>query len=139
MKIWSTHKMTHTRGRIALKPNDDGTITVEGERLNAAQVEALIHDLALARNGMSPEVPRSFSVLNHDVRLLVMTEPAIAVSRSQAGLITLSIRHGGLGWVALELPPRQALFLRNALDKRLAGVQTDVLDEDGPDRDTPQH
>ncbi len=117
-----------------MKPsiNADGTLTVEGGSFTTAQVERLIHDLALARNDMQPGVP--VQLPTGDALLVTMNDPHLIVSRNLGNDITVGFRHTGFGWCVAFLTERSATFLRNALDKRLAtGATPDKAPGETPD------
>lgn len=115
----------------------DGRLRVPGGLLTTAEVEQLMHDLALARNEMQPEVPLAFK--DAGPLLVTMNEPHMQVSRNAVGDITLALRHRGFGWVVFFMKPRQAAFLRDALDKRVRGIPVDLAAEDLPQGGDTKH
>lgn len=114
---------------------DDTSITLAGHRLIAADLDQLIHDLAVARGRLQPPIPDDIS--DHDVNLVVEHEPQFIVSRAVGDDITIAIRHGALGWVAFTLSRPRAALIRDYLAKRThdipaAGLEDQVAGPNGP-------
>lgn len=75
--------------------------------LNTSELEALIHDLALARAGMTPEVPPNRAEAIKDGSLATIEDGQSAVmARRKDGGFRLWLRHRGLGWLAWEFDDR---------------------------------
>jgi hypothetical protein len=101
-------------------PIDSTSLSVGGRRLNARQVDQLIHDLALARERIAPPIAGDIRKLAGNV--VVHHEPAFQVSTDKLGQVTLCFRHAGLGWFVFSLGLAHAAGLRDFLAQRTKGV-----------------
>lgn len=99
--------------------NADGTLSLPAMTLATAQVDELLHDLALARNQMQPEVPQDLHELEYVVS---QHNPHVTVERLEGGLIRMGIRHRGMGWCVFTFDMHTAATVRNFLDKRVHGA-----------------
>lgn len=81
-------------------------IAIDGS-FTAAQVEALIRQLAMARAGLLPAVPaQNTSTPEGGQPRLVEDATSIVIERPQAdGQVVWNLRSEGLGWVAWRLHP----------------------------------
>lgn len=123
-----------------MKPvlNKDGSISLASNSLSTEDVDLLIHDLAMLRGSMNPPVPKQIGP-DSDAMVTVEKEPAMTISRTEDGDISIGFRHPGFGWFFFALTNAQAEFIRSALAKRLANVNVNVISEDGPDANTFKH
>lgn len=83
-------------------------IELNGE-LDAAEVDALIRQLAQLRAGMQPPVPatrRQLEATGQDVTAI--EDPALLIAPTTRGSFRLWLRHSGIGWIAYDLGGTQA-------------------------------
>lgn len=105
---------------MKVTPFDATSLTVGGQRLTTAQVDQLIHDLAMARNDLAPQVPIDMRRLGGNV--VQQHDPDIQVILNAERDILMGIRHRGLGWFVFTLSPGHAARLRDYLAKRTGGI-----------------
>ena len=70
-------------------------------RLEAPELEGLIHHLAANRAGLIDQVPRE---LDPGTRLNPIVDPVWRAQPDDDGGVLLAIRHPGLGWLSFVLP-----------------------------------
>ena len=99
---------------------DDATLSVGGEAMDARAVDQLIHDLAVARNAMQPQVP----VELRDVATPIVEHhnPDIHLSATADGTLFFGVRHCGLGWCVFTLSRDRAATVRDAIARRTADI-----------------
>lgn len=99
-----------------MKTADDGkTIRLDiNTTMNTAQLDSLIHELALARSKMTPAVPTNRDAAIKDGSLATIEDGQSAViARRRDGGFRLWLRHRGFGWLAWEVDDR---FARGVAD-----------------------
>ena len=118
------------------KLNDDGTVDLsigsESMSFTAQELDEQIARLARIRAQLPesvPEKPPAIETVVFNPQYFIRTD-----SMTKAAL--LSVRHGGLGWLNFELPPREVLNMRTTwadiVDK--LGLDPSSNPYDGPDR-----
>jgi hypothetical protein len=118
--------------------NTDGLLSIDAATLSTSEVDKLIQQLALIRSRMSPAIALEIDQAPDD-NITSVTEPPLAISKTEEGDISIFFRHQGFGWFAFIFPTQQAAFLHAALGKRLVGVEVDVINEKGPTRNEKKH
>lgn len=109
--------------------NADGTISLPAMTLTTPQVDQLLHELALMRNQMSPEVAQEMK----DLPFMEMHHnPHISFRRGTQDNIALGIRHRCLGWSIFSMDQAYAASVRKILDDLIHVVNQ-------PDEITPPH
>jgi hypothetical protein len=111
--------------------NSDGTVTVFGNQLTTRQVERLIHDLALARNLMEPQVP--VDLMESENNVVLQSDADVAVSLNLEGDITFAARHRGFGWIVCAFSRDRAAQIGAALFRRGTGKDIDFITDGLPD------
>jgi hypothetical protein len=101
-----------------MEPNADGTLTVFGNRLTTSEVDLLIHDLALARNRMAPQVP--VDLLDATIEYVVQGNADITAGLT-ADAVMIAMRHRGLGWVIGSFSVKRAMQVGETLIKLARG------------------
>jgi len=101
-----------------MTPNTDGTLTVLGQQLNTREVEALMHQLAQARNQMQPPVQPEVTA---DMPVLVQQDADFGIAQASNQHVSLGLRHLGFGWVFFTFEPDRARYIGEALLKHSKG------------------
>ena len=118
-----------------MKTADDGkTIRLEiNSTLNAQQLDTLIHELALARSGMTPAVPTSRDTAIKDGSLATIEDGQSAViARRRTGGFRLWLRHRGFGWLAWEVDDRFARGMADYITANTSAAEDINLIPDDP-------
>lgn len=102
-------------------PIDSTSLSVAGQRLDARAVDQLIHDLALARNELLPEIPLDLRQVT--VNVVQQADPEFQVATTPEHTLLFSIRHRGLGWCVFTLQLDAAARLRDFIAKRTVGIE----------------
>ncbi len=121
-----------------LKHNADGTLTVPGGTYGTQAVDKLLHDLALARNQMTPAVPLKINAMDESTPVAMQDDPHLFVSRNVDGKISVGLRHQGFGWCIFYLTDLAAAYLRDSLSKRTRGIGVDLIQQDVPKGKQPK-
>ena len=100
---------------------DTTSLSVAGHRLDAGQVDQLIHDLAMARNGLLPEVPLDLRKVSGNV--VQQHDPEFQVALTPDNTLLFGVRHRGLGWCVFTLRLEAAARLRDFIAKRTGGIE----------------
>lgn len=119
--------------------NEDGTLSLPAQRVDAHALDELLRQLAKARAQMSPAVARR--VGGSERILLVETDPTIEVGAGAEGFITIGLRHQGFGWLHFRLPSDKAAAVQRFIAKRIAatGQEVGIPDIDLPGGDFSKH
>ena len=92
--------------------------------MNAAQLDTLLHELALARAGMTPAVPASRDAAIKDGGLVTIEDGQSAViARRREGGFRLWLRHRGFGWLAWEIEDRFARGMADYITANTAATE----------------
>ena len=114
---------------MEIEPSADGLclhLKIDAE-LTAADTDALLRKLALARARMTPAVPHSTEPLESSgAPVLVEDLPALSIRARSGGGFRLWLRHRGFNWLAYQIDDRVAAGLSNFIRKHIG---------DGPDVD----
>lgn len=114
---------------MELEPSADGLrlhLKIDAE-LTAADTDALLRKIALARARMTPAVPHSTGPLESSgAPVLVEDLPALSIRARSGGGFRLWLRHRGFNWLAYQIDDRVAAGLSNFIRKHIG---------DGPDVD----
>ena len=98
--------------------NKKATVKVD-DSFSASEVQNLITLLAMARNKMTPEVPRHFNEqvdFDADTEILIEDSPDIEMfCKPGSDRIRFKLRNRGIGWLIFELPFDTAISLRDFL------------------------
>jgi len=116
---------------MEVKLIDSSSIDVGGVRLDTSQVDQLLHDLALVRNELTPEIP--LDVRQVEGNVVQQHDPDFQIALNEERNILMAIRHRGMGWCVFTLSPARAASLRDFLAKRTKGVGSiDLIDAEPP-------
>ena len=113
------------------------SLQFEGE-LDAFGLQSLISELAVLRNRLQPEVPRSPPEKGDpgpETNLTVQEDPDFTLRLLWDGRIRLWVRSRGLGWLPFDFPVGNACAMRDYLIANTPEVDpgSDLLFEEFPD------
>lgn len=114
-----------------IKKISDTEISLNGQPLNAQQVEDLINQLAILRSQLQPSVPMRLD--NWEQKVIPQPDPQIEIGQGDDGRIRIALRHAGTGWHVFGLNLRSAAFVRDVLIKRCAGEPVRLVNEKATD------
>ena len=98
-------------------------IDLQGE-FSATELEEIISDLAKARSGMSPDVPRFPPDIDSDKEIIVHEDALFSIRNLANGGVRVWLRSEGFGWVTFNLSAKDREGLSNFLLKQIGHSQT---------------
>ena len=106
-------------------------LQISGE-LTAAETDALLRKIALARACMTPEVAHTTEALDSSgAPVLVEDMPALSIRARSGGGFRLWLRHRGFNWLAYQIDDRAAAGLSNFIRKHIGdGPSGDLINDE---------
>lgn len=119
---------------MKIEPSADGMklLVQIDQELTAAETDALLRKIALARAGMKPEVPHTTNPKEDtESQVLVEDMPALSIAARSGGGFRLWLRHRGFNWLAYQIDDRTASGISSFIQKHIGeGPSINLVDQE---------